>query len=146
MEERSLTLCAKGAASVDTLLRCLYLVREKRCLVRTDFLPTGAEFSIRIQSFRVVPYCLNGCEPACVNLHGTDGPLYFMKGTDFKWAMVAPGCPRDILGGESSHTCWRVVEQRAEPQFKKRGCLGTASFQTGGVYGALPGMPHIQGS
>lgn len=51
MEERSLTLCVKRAASValpsvflmDTLLSCLYLVREKRCLVRTDFLPTGAE-------------------------------------------------------------------------------------------------------
>lgn len=146
-------LCVKRAASValpsvflmDTLLRCLYLVREKRCLVRTDFLPTGAEFSIRMQSFRVVLYCLNGCEPACVNLHGTDGLLYFMKGTDFKWAMVAPGCRRDILSGESSHTCWRVMEQRSEPQFRKRGCLGTASLQTGGVYGALPGMPHSQG-
>lgn len=98
MEERSLALCVKRAASVtlpsvflmDTLLRCLYLVREKRCLVRTDILPTGAEASGSNLSEWCCTVLMDVSQP--VYLHGTDGLLYFMKGTDFKWAMVAPGC------------------------------------------------------
>lgn len=72
-----------------------------------------------------------------VNLHSTDGLLYFMKGADFKWVMVAPGCRMDILSGE-----WFTIHagewwSREQSHKEKRGCFGTAGFQTGGVYGAL---------
>lgn len=71
-----------------------------------------------------------------MNLHGTDGLLYFVKGADFKWAMVAQDAEGTSSVGSGSPYMLESggAESRAT---RKRGCLGTAGFQTGGVNGAL---------